>query len=270
MAKKRKRRQQPKQKSRVPMTAVLIVAGVAVLAVSLLIILNSGQAQTTTVVTELTYETGVTPEGEPYKGSPEAPLQLVEYSDFLCPHCSTFSTTIDGLAPDYIETGVLQVIFRNYAFLATESVQAAQAAECALDQGADKFWQYIECFIKEGKSDECSEEAGIDESALDECMTGTGIDYAAEDFELANAALAECAEARGSGCGSPTLTLNGEYASEFDYGGRTADAVKELLCSAFEDAPEECDEKLSDEQAARSFSETYSETGSSGGTATCG
>ncbi len=30
----------------------------------------------------------------------------------------------------------------NYAFLATESVQADRAAECALDQGADKFWQY--------------------------------------------------------------------------------------------------------------------------------
>jgi protein-disulfide isomerase len=142
MATKRKKRQQSRSKPGISIATVLVVASVAVLAASLLIVFNRGQAQTAAVPTELTYETGVTAEGEPYKGSPDAPLQLVEYGDFMCPHCRTFATTIDALSADYIETGKLQVIYRNYAFLATESVQAARAAECALDQGAGKFWQY--------------------------------------------------------------------------------------------------------------------------------
>ena len=212
MAKKRKRRQQSRQKSRIPITAVLIVAGVAVAAVSLLIILNRGQAQPTTVVTELTYETGVTPEGEPYKGSPEAPLQLVEYSDFLCPHCSTFSTTIDGLAPDYIETGVLQVIFRNYAFLATESVQAAQAAECALDQGADKFWLYHDLLyanqgagrgaFSRSRLIRYAEQIGLDVDEFRGCLNSNA---------MAAEVQSDLAEGNSSGVNStPTWFLNGQ------------------------------------------------------------
>lgn len=212
MAKKRKRRQQPRQKSGIPIAAVLIVAAVAVVAVGLLIILNGGQAQTATVVAELTYETGVTPEGEPYKGSPDAPLQLVEYSDFLCPHCSTFSTTIDGLAPDYIETGKLQVIFRNYAFLATESVQAARAAECALDQGADKFWQYHDLLY----ANQGAGRAAFSRSRLIDYAEQIGLDV--DEFRTclnSNAKAAEVqsdlAEGNSSGVNStPTWFLNGQ------------------------------------------------------------
>jgi protein-disulfide isomerase len=141
MASRKKIRRSTKQKrGGISTTHILIVAGVAVLVVGLLVVLNANRSQTT--ATDQVYETGVTPDGEPYKGSPDAPLQLVEYSDFLCGHCGNFADTLDNLSPDYIETGKLQVIFRNYAFLAPESLQAAQAVECALDQGADKFWLY--------------------------------------------------------------------------------------------------------------------------------
>jgi protein-disulfide isomerase len=212
MAKKRKRRQQPKGKSRIPITAVVIVAGVAVLAVAALIIINSGQAQKATVVADVTYETGVTPDGEPYKGSPEAPLQLVEYSDFLCPHCSTFSTTIDGLASEYIDTGKLQVIYRNYAFLATESVQAARAAECALDQGADKFWQYHDLLyanqgtgraaFSRSRLIDYAEQIGLDVTEFRSCLNSNA--KAAE-------VQSDLAEGNSSGVNStPTWFLNGQ------------------------------------------------------------
>ena len=138
---KKKRRRSKQQRRGISTIHILIVAAVAIVAVALLVILNSNRSETT--VSQVTYPTGVTDEGEPYKGSPEAPLQLVEYSDFLCGHCGDFADTLDVLGPEYIETGKLQVIFRNYAFLdEVLSPQAAQAAECALDQGADKFWQY--------------------------------------------------------------------------------------------------------------------------------
>jgi protein-disulfide isomerase len=138
---KKQRRYSGQRRAGISTPQILIVVGVAVLAVALLVILNINRSPTGRV-SDLAYATGVTPEGEPYKGSPDAPLELVEYSDFLCSHCSNFAGTLSSLSPDYIESGKVRVVFRNFAFLAPESTQAAQAAECALDQGADKFWQY--------------------------------------------------------------------------------------------------------------------------------
>lgn len=137
---KTRRRHSRKQRQGISTKQILIIVAAAVMVVVLLVILNSNRPQT--AMTDLTYATGLTSEGEPYKGSPDAPLKLEEFSDFLCGHCGDFADALGALGPDYIETGKVQVIFRNFAFLAPESIQAAQAAECALDQGSDKFWQY--------------------------------------------------------------------------------------------------------------------------------
>jgi len=59
------------------------------------------------------------------------------------------------------------------------------------------------------------------------------------------------------------LILNGEKVSEFDFGGRTAEAVKNLLCCGFSEKPELCSKKLSETQAATGFSENYSSGDSS-------
>jgi protein-disulfide isomerase len=212
MTTNRKKRRQTTRKPGIPITAILIVAGVAVVAVILLILLGGRQPQTATVVTELTYQTGVTPEGEPYKGSPDAPLQLVEYSDFLCPHCADFATTIDDLSPDYIETGKLQVIFRNYAFLAPESIQAAEAAECALDQGADKFWQYHDLlFVNQGAGRAAFSKSrligyagqiGLDVNTFRTCLNSNA---------KAGVVQADLAEGNSQGVNStPTWFLNGQ------------------------------------------------------------
>ncbi len=175
---KRKRRSTRPRRKGISTTHILIIAGVAVLVVGLLVILNTNRPQT--IVTDLAYETGVTPEGEPYKGSPDAPLQLVEYSDFLCGHCGNFADTLETLSPDYIETGKLQVIFRNYAFLAPESLEAAQAVECALDQGADKFWFYHDLLFanrgtgmsaySKSRLKAYARDIGLDTKAFNECL----------------------------------------------------------------------------------------------------
>jgi protein-disulfide isomerase len=175
---KKKRRSTRQRRKGISTVHILIVAGVAVLVVGLLVILNTARPQTT--VTDLAYETGVTPEGEPYKGSPDAPLQLVEYSDFLCGHCGNFADTIETLGPDYIESGELQVIFRNYAFLAPESLVAAQATECALDQGADKFWIYHDLLFanrgtglgtySKSRLKSYARDIGLDTRAFNECL----------------------------------------------------------------------------------------------------
>ena len=184
MTTKQKRRKRSKQQG-VSTTQVLIVIGTAVAAVALLVALNSNRLQPATVG-KLAYETGVTPEGQPYKGSPDAPLKVVEYADFLCGHCGDFADTLNTLAPDYIETGKVQVVFRNFAFLTPESFLAAQAAECALDQGADKFWKYHDLlFAARGTGRAAysntrlkmyAQEIGLDMTAFNRCLD-LGVKY---------------------------------------------------------------------------------------------
>ena len=121
---------------------------------------------------------------------------------------------------------------------------------CLREEQSDKYWKYIDCHIKKGEVENCLIEAGIDKTKLDSCLNedSKGLKYAKEDFDL---------EKKYNITGSPTLILNEERVSEFDFGGRTAEAVKTLLCCGFQTTPSACSQKLTENQAATGFSETY-------------
>jgi protein-disulfide isomerase len=74
-------------------------------------------------------------------GDANAPVHLVEYGDYQCPACASFSNQVfPQLLSDYIATGKVSFEFRDLAFLGDDSQTAAQAAACAVDQ--DGFWLY--------------------------------------------------------------------------------------------------------------------------------
>lgn len=74
-------------------------------------------------------------------GDQNAPVIIIEYSDFQCPFCGKFfKETESMLREKYIKTGKVKFIYRSFAFLGQESLWAAAAARCAGEQG--KFWQY--------------------------------------------------------------------------------------------------------------------------------
>ncbi len=74
-------------------------------------------------------------------GNKDAKVTIVEYADFRCPFCERFYTQAEKqLVADYVNTGKVRFIFRNFAFLGQESVWASEAAECAAEQG--KYWEY--------------------------------------------------------------------------------------------------------------------------------
>lgn len=74
-------------------------------------------------------------------GDLEAPVTLIEYSDFQCPFCGRFySQSESKIREEYVKTGKVKFVYRHFAFLGPESLAAANAAECAKEQG--KFWQY--------------------------------------------------------------------------------------------------------------------------------
>ena len=130
---------------------------------------------------------------------------------------------------------------------------------CIREEKPDKYWDYIDCHIKTGDVEGCLVTTGIGTNGLDVCMSNNsrGLEYAKKDFN---------SQEKYKATGSPTLFLNGEKVSEFDFGGRTAEAVKTLLCCGFKTESNVCSQKLTEASAATGFSETYSQSsGSSGG-----
>ncbi|GAB4491144.1 MAG: thioredoxin domain-containing protein [Anaerolineales bacterium] len=74
-------------------------------------------------------------------GDPNAPVKIIEYSDFQCPYCVRFSTmTEPSIVEQYVVTGKVYFEYRSVGqFIGPESARAAEAAYCAGDQG--KFWE---------------------------------------------------------------------------------------------------------------------------------
>lgn len=82
-----------------------------------------------------------TDNGSPYLGDPSAPITLVEFGDYQCFFCNKyFHNTEPVLLSNYVETGKVKIIFKDYTIIGPDSVTAAHAAHCANDQG--KFWMY--------------------------------------------------------------------------------------------------------------------------------
>ncbi|MGI0063573.1 MAG: DsbA family protein [Nitrosopumilaceae archaeon] len=80
---------------------------------------------------------------DPVKGDPNAPITIVEFSDFQCPFCARFfTTTFPLIEKNYIETGKVKFVYRDFPIpsIHQNAIPAAIAAECADEQGM--FWEY--------------------------------------------------------------------------------------------------------------------------------
>ena len=88
----------------------------------------------------------------PVLGSANAQITIVEFGDYQCEMChSWFHNTRGTIIDNYVDTGKVNIIFVDLAFLGSDSPIAAQATHCADDQG--KFWEYhsILYYKQEGK-----------------------------------------------------------------------------------------------------------------------
>ena len=77
----------------------------------------------------------------PSVGPADAPVTVIEFSDFRCSFCKRFhDTTFDPLLEQYGDQ--IQFVVRDYPIFGQASYEAALASECAHDQ--DKFWEYYD------------------------------------------------------------------------------------------------------------------------------
>lgn len=86
---------------------------------------------------------GFTKEGFAYRGNPDAPITMLEYSDYQCPFCERYFVQTEAAIDEaYVRSGKMRVVFRDFPLvqLHPNAPAAANAALCVADQGAVKFW----------------------------------------------------------------------------------------------------------------------------------
>ncbi len=119
--------------------AIPVVIGVlGGLALTLLEKGNSNQDESTSnVLTKSRLIDG----GSPILGDPKATITIVEFGDYQCTFCYRFhQSTLSTIEAEYLESGKVNLVFKDFPLNGPDSTLAAEASHCANDQG--KYWQY--------------------------------------------------------------------------------------------------------------------------------
>jgi len=116
----------------------------------------------------------VTSEDNVY-GPSDAKVTLITYSDFECPYCAKFSSTIEDVIDEYGDD--VRIVFRHFPLSFHANAKgAALAAECAAEQG--KFWQMHDVIFEANESGamsvqawkDAAEDLGLDTDDFNDCL----------------------------------------------------------------------------------------------------
>ena len=94
---------------------------------------------------------------DPFMGKEDAPVTIVEFSDYECPFCARFyQQTLPSLEEEYIKTGKVKLVYRDFPLsFHPQAEPAAIAANCAGEQG--KYFEYHDkIFISGGAAGKSS------------------------------------------------------------------------------------------------------------------
>lgn len=79
--------------------------------------------------------------GSPIIGNPNAPITVLEWGDYQCTFCFRFhESSLNILLSEYVDTGRVKLVFKDFPLNGPDSILAAEASYCAEDQG--KYWEY--------------------------------------------------------------------------------------------------------------------------------
>ncbi len=121
--------------------------------------------------------------GSPVLGNPDAPITLVEFGDYQCHFCNVFfHNTEESILENYVKSGKVKMIFKDYTIIGPDSVTAAHGAHCANDQGL--FWEYHDILYNNWNGEnngwassenlfKFAQEIGLDMDRWSNCMTNS-------------------------------------------------------------------------------------------------
>lgn len=160
---------------------------------------------------------------QPIKGDPNAPVTLVEFTDFQCPSCARQHPILERILKEFGDS--VRLVVRDFPLSQhKEAAKAAEAAEAAREQG--KYWEYVallytrQSALQLEKLKEYATELGLDREKFDASLDG------GKHLERVHRDLMD-GESVGIE-GTPTLFLNGRVVSDRSYEGLKSAIEKAL------------------------------------------
>lgn len=125
---------------------------------------------------------------QPVIGQPNAPVTMIEFGDYKCPSCKTWSEVVSPqLKEEYIDTGKMKLVYINTLFHGEESTLGALAAEAVLAQNEQAYWPFHHALFQAQPSDEHNEPWITEEKIVEIAKTITPqIDIQALQNDLKN------------------------------------------------------------------------------------
>ncbi|MFH1063628.1 MAG: DsbA family protein [Candidatus Woesearchaeota archaeon] len=160
------------------------------------------------------------------KGNENAPVTIVEWSDFECPFCVRFySQAYAQIKSEYIDTGKVKIVFRDFPLgFHAQAQKAAEAAECAGEQ--DDFWGMHDKLFEEGVAGgvatfkKYAKDLGLDSSKFDACL---------DNGDMAAEVAKDMQDGQRAGIrGTPGFIINGQLVS----GAQPFEAFKQVIDAA--------------------------------------
>ncbi len=112
--------------------------------------------------------------GSPILGDSNAPITILEWGDYQCTFCYKFhQNTLDTINDNFIKTGKVKLVFKDFPLNGPDSVLAAEASYCAKDQ--KKYWQYHNTLYKNWGGERTG---WITKESLEEFADTVGLDLA--------------------------------------------------------------------------------------------
>lgn len=128
--------------------------------------------------------------GEPFIGNPQAPVTMAEWFDYQCPACQyADQNLITPLIMEYVKTGKVKIIFKDFAFLGPDSQTLALTARAVWEAYPDKFYDWRKTiFDNQGQENTgwatkpvidnlTKKVAGIDQAVIDNLLAKNSLNY---------------------------------------------------------------------------------------------
>jgi protein-disulfide isomerase len=167
------------------------------------------------------------------KGSPEAPIKIVEFSDYDCPFCGRFHATMDEVVNE--SDGQVAWVYRHFPLeqLHPQAAAVASAAECVGSLGGnDAFWQFSDRYFEVRSNRDATPHAQL----IPQLVTETGVNQADFTSCFENATYAEKIQAHMAdavetgGRGTPWSILIAPDGTTYPINGaQTKQSVEQLI-----------------------------------------
>lgn len=120
-------------------------------------------------------------DGDPYIGDKNAPNTMVLFYDYQCPFCKQFEQGVSPkLVTNYVNTGKLKIVFKDFQFLGNDSMDAAVFGRALWESQPDKFYPWFTAMFN--AQDEEGDEGFGDLASVEKlAATIPGLDVAKAD-----------------------------------------------------------------------------------------